>query len=118
MGGRGSGNPDLKGKGGKLSPENSARRAAAFRGTVALSKAIKHALAEVDPEDSHNPKRIYAEVIAEKFVKLARGSGNGPCSVKAVAEILDRTEGRPVQTVDMNVSNASREEQAASILAS
>src|SRR6266571_2476381 len=116
MGGPGSGNKNLSGKSGERSPESRARRAAAFRGTVALSKAIKRQLGEVDLEDPE--KRTYAEVIAEKFVKLARGQGNGACSVKAVAEILDRTEGRPVQTVDMNLSTASREEQAAAILAS
>ena len=38
--------------------------------------------------------------------------------MKAIAEILDRTEGRPLQTMDVNLSNASREEQAAAILAS
>src|SRR5262245_47177486 len=116
MGGRGSGNPNLSGKSGKMTPEAIESRKAASRGTVALSRAIKRQLAEIDPQDSQG--RTYGEVIAEKFVKLARGNGpEGPCSVKAVSEILDRTEGRPFQTV-VNVTPESREQLATSILAS
>jgi hypothetical protein len=115
MGGHGSGsNPNSKnnlklwGKGENGNPN-------ALRGLVKLSKAIKHKLGEIDPEDVE--KRTYAEVIAEKFVKLARGMGNSPCSVKAVAEILDRTEGKPVQAVDLNMTRTS-EEHVAGILES
>ncbi len=116
MGGPGSGNKNLSGKRGERSPESNARRVAAFRTAVALSKEIKYYGAEVHPDD---PKgRTYAAVAAEKLWKMACGSSaNSPGSVKAIAEILDRTEGRPVQTMDMNLSTASREEQAAAIVA-
>lgn len=116
MGGRGSGtNPNSWGNSKKGVPRNSSpeQRRAAFRAAVALSKEIKQAISEIDTETGET----WARSIALQLRKLARGPLNGFPSTKAIEIIFERTEGAVPQKIDMNVSNASREEQAASILA-
>jgi hypothetical protein len=63
-----------------------------------LSEALRAQLAEEMPDAS---ERTYAEAIAERLCKEAAMAGN----VQAAREIADRTEGKPKQTldVDMNV---------------
>lgn len=92
MGGRGSGaNPNSqknlkpRAKGG----DKAARRA------ILLSKAYKEILAEDDPK---TPGKTFAQVIARSMVELAAYSK----SIKAAAEIADRVEGRPAQSVNLD----------------
>ncbi len=63
-----------------------------------LSEALRAQLAEEMPDAE---ERTYAEAIAERLCKEAAMRGN----VQAAREIADRTEGKPKQTldVDMNV---------------
>jgi hypothetical protein len=61
-----------------------------------LSEAIRAQLAVVAPEAD---EKTYAEVIAEKLCTEA-ASGN----VGAAREIADRTEGKPKQQVDVDLS--------------
>jgi hypothetical protein len=61
-----------------------------------LSEAIRAQLAVVAPEAD---EKTYAEVIAEKLCTEA-ASGN----VNAAREIADRTEGKPKQSLDVDMS--------------
>jgi hypothetical protein len=61
-----------------------------------LSEAIRAQLAVVAPDAD---ERTYAEVIAEKLCTEA-AAGN----VLAAREIADRTEGRPKQAIDVDLS--------------
>jgi hypothetical protein len=61
-----------------------------------LSEAIRAQLAVEAP---HADERTYAEVIAEKLCTEA-ASGN----VHAAREIADRTEGKPKQAIDVDLS--------------
>jgi hypothetical protein len=65
-----------------------------------ISKAMRDLMKQPFPDA---PERNYAEMIGELLVGAALG-GN----IKAISELLDRTEGRPKQTVH-NVSNFDSE---------
>jgi hypothetical protein len=62
---------------------------------ITLSEAIRAQLAVIAPDTGG---RTYAEVIAEKLC-IEAASGN----VNAIREVADRTEGRPKQTVDLDL---------------
>ncbi len=115
MGGKGSGqDPNSKRnlkmfrKGESGNPEN-------LRGLIRLSKELKNLSGERHPNDPDG--KTYVRVLAEKLWKLACGPGNSPPSVKAAEFIADRTEGRPIQAVDLNVTRTP-EEHVAGILES
>jgi hypothetical protein len=65
-----------------------------------ISKAMRDLMKQPFPDA---PERNYAEMIGELLVGAALG-GN----IKAISELLDRTEGRPKQTVH-NISNFDSE---------
>src|SRR6185312_16637654 len=114
MGGHGSGtNPNsLK----NLNPPAKGSKTNAARSTILLSKALKRKLAEIDTTDEH--RRTYAEVLAERWVTMAKGATPGTASWKAMEAIRNTTEGYPAQAVDMTVTNKTPEEQVLSILES
>jgi hypothetical protein len=60
-----------------------------------LTEALREQLAEVSP---NAPERTVAEVIARALIREAV-SGN----VQAIRELADRTEGKPMQKVDLDV---------------
>jgi hypothetical protein len=65
--------------------------------SVTLSEACRKSLASPVPRDPQG--RTYAEVIADKMVAAAaRGS------INAAKELADRTEGRPRQALDVDLS--------------
>lgn len=62
-----------------------------------LTQAVVAKLGEVKPGDSGG--RTYAEVIAENLVELA--SSQGRSAVAAISEIVDRTEGKARQSLEV-----------------
>jgi hypothetical protein len=60
-----------------------------------LTEALREQLAEIAP---NAPERTVAEVIARALIREAV-SGN----VQAIREIADRTEGKPMQKVDLDL---------------
>jgi hypothetical protein len=83
--------------GNRFAPGETGNRNGRPKLTV-LGDALRAQLAVEMPDAS---ERTYAEAIAEKLCKEAAMAGN----VQAAREIADRTEGKPKQTldVDMNV---------------
>ena len=65
--------------------------------SITLSEAYRKALAQPFPDDPQN--RTFAEVIAEKMA-LSAASGE----VGSAREIADRTEGKPRQALDIDMS--------------
>lgn len=59
-----------------------------------ITDALRTRLAEVDPQDSLG--RTHAEIIADRMIARAKLKDRGQ---QDAAEIADRTEGRPRQTV-------------------
>jgi hypothetical protein len=115
MGGHGSGsNPNSK-RNLKQWQKGESGNPGALRGWVGLSKELKNLSGEMFPDDPSG--RTYAGVLAEKLWKLACGPGNSPPSVKAAELIMNYTEGKPLQAVDLNVTR-SPEEHVAGILES
>lgn len=64
-----------------------------------LSEAYRTALAQTDESDPQ--RRTFAELIAERLVRVAAGLTSEP-STNAAREISDRTEGRPRQTIELD----------------
>jgi hypothetical protein len=65
--------------------------------SVTLSEAYRKQLAQPFPDDPQG--RTYAEVIAEKLVMIAATG-----EVSSAREIADRTEGRPRQALEIDMS--------------
>ncbi len=65
--------------------------------SITLSEALRIELAKALPNDTH--ERTFAEVIAQSLVRAA-ATGN----ILAAKEIADRTEGRPRQSVDVDMN--------------
>ncbi len=65
--------------------------------SITLSDALRLEMAKVFPGDTQ--ERTFAEVIAQRLVRSA-ATGN----ILAAKEIADRTEGRPKQQVDVDLS--------------
>jgi hypothetical protein len=63
--------------------------------SAVLSAALRAKLSQVKPDDPEG--RLYAEVVAANLVELACSQSRN--SVAAISEILDRTEGRPHQSL-------------------
>jgi len=108
MGGKGSGNPNLSGKSGPMTPEQVAQRQATKAGKALLrTELIRHAT-DPDPEFPH---RTIADVTAEKLWLDARGKGKNPPNRKSAMFIGDFTEGRLPQEIKVSgLAERSREE--------
>jgi len=65
--------------------------------SVTLSEALRLELAKMLPGDTQ--ERTFAELIAQQLVRAA-ATGN----ILAAKEIADRTEGRPRQSVDVDMN--------------
>jgi hypothetical protein len=65
--------------------------------SITLSEAFRRQLAQIDLSDKK--KRTFAEVIAERMCLAAAGG-----DVAAAREIADRTEGKPKQAIDVDMS--------------
>jgi hypothetical protein len=65
--------------------------------SITLSEAYRRQLSQPFPDDSQG--RTYAEVIAERACLAASGGDVG-----AAREIADRTEGKPKQAIDVDMS--------------
>jgi hypothetical protein len=65
--------------------------------SITLSESFRRQLSQVVPDDPHG--RTFAEVIAAR-VCVAAANGD----VSAAREIADRTEGKPRQSVDVDMS--------------
>jgi hypothetical protein len=65
--------------------------------SITLSDALRLELAKVFPGDTQ--ERTFAEVIAQRLVRSA-ATGN----ILAAKEIADRTEGKPKQVLDVDLS--------------
>ena len=59
-----------------------------------ISAELRNKIAEIDPNDSQG--RTNAEVVAEKIVEMAK---NG--DIKAIAEVIDRIEGKATQSMNV-----------------
>jgi hypothetical protein len=114
MGGHGSGTNPNSLKNLTSPAKGRAGNGAATRGAIQLSKALKRKLAEIDPDEG----RLCADVLAERWYKMAKGATPNSASWKAMEAIRNTTEGYPAQAVDMTVTNKTPEEQAMSILES
>ena len=68
--------------------------------SLILSAAYRAELAKVDPRDPHG--RTNAELVAEAMVKRAKGQH---ASVMAAAELADRTEGKPQQSISVTITD-------------
>ena len=68
--------------------------------SLVLSAAYRAELAKVDPRDPHG--RTNAELVAEAMVRRAKGQH---ASVMAAAEIADRTEGKPQQSISVTITD-------------
>jgi hypothetical protein len=67
--------------------------------STTLSEALRVELARLNPKAKD--EQTYAETIAKLMVKAA-ATGKG--SIRAAQEIADRTEGKPRQSVDMDMN--------------
>ena len=65
--------------------------------SITLSEALRLELAKVFPGDTQ--ERTFAEVIAQQLVRSA-ATGN----ILAAKEIADRTEGKPKQSLDVDMA--------------
>lgn len=65
--------------------------------SITLSEAYRKALAQAYPDDPEG--RTYAEVIADKIV-MSAATGE----VSSAREIADRTEGKPRQALDIDMT--------------
>ena len=65
--------------------------------SITLSEAFRRQLSQPMPDDPEG--RTFAEVIAERMCVAASGG-----DVSAAREIADRTEGKPRQSVDVDMS--------------
>jgi hypothetical protein len=66
---------------------------------ITLSEAYRKALAQIDESDPE--KRTFAEVIAERQVRVAAGL-TSELSINAARELADRTEGKAKQAVKLD----------------
>ena len=66
---------------------------------ITLSEAYRKALAQIDESDPQ--KRTFAEVIAEREVRVAAGL-TSELSINAARELADRTEGKAKQAVQLD----------------
>lgn len=79
-----------------------------------LSEAYRAQLRQVDPDDPDG--RTFAEVIAERQVKVAAGRAGVHCtesSTNAAKEIADRTEGKARQAIDLGLKDNALQHLAA-----
>jgi hypothetical protein len=67
--------------------------------SITLSEALRVELARLNPKTKD--EQTYAETIAKLMVKAA-ATGKG--SIRAAQEIADRTEGKPRQSVEMDMN--------------
>jgi hypothetical protein len=72
---------------------------------ITLSEAYRKQLAMIDPRDE--AERTFAEVIAEKMVRVACGFALESASA-AAREICDRTEGKAKQPIELDVKGEAR----------
>jgi hypothetical protein len=61
---------------------------------------------QVSEELPGAPERTIAEAIARKLIKLAVGG-----DIAAIREVLDRTEGKPKQAIDLDIQATSWQEE-------
>lgn len=95
-------NPEnLIGQGFHTNPER-INREGKTRGTKNISTILMQLLElYVNDPDNEGQKITNAELLAIRLKKLS-GSDNENISLKAIEQILDRTEGKAKQTVDVN----------------
>jgi hypothetical protein len=113
MGGKGSGNPNLSGKPGKMAVDAVQRRTAKVRYSKLLTAELERASLEAN---LYEPEKSNIKAIADKIVKGAYGMGKDAWpSIDLVKILAERLEGKPVQPVDVNVTeefaNRTREEK-------
>ncbi len=76
-----------------------------------LSEAYRMKLAEIDPDDP--AERTYAEVITDRLVQVAAGRVRSEPSTVAARELIDRTEGKARQAVELDTKGEARQLLAA-----
>jgi hypothetical protein len=69
-----------------------------------LTDALREQLAEINP---HAPEETIAEEIAKTLISMALAG-----DVQAIKEVFDRCEGKPKQSIDLDVQATSWQEQA------
>ncbi len=69
-----------------------------------LTEALREQLAEINPDAD---EQTIAEEIAQTLIKLAIGG-----DIAAIKEIFDRCEGRPKQSVDLDIQTTNWREEA------
>jgi hypothetical protein len=69
-----------------------------------LSESLRQQLSEISPDAD---EQTIAEEIAQTLIKLAIGG-----DVQAIKEIFDRCEGRPKQSVDLDIQTTNWREEA------
>jgi hypothetical protein len=73
------------------------------------SDALRRKLSQIDETDEHEPKRSYAEILAEKAILKAKEG-----DIQALAHVADRTEGKPRQTLLLTLEQREKFETAIS----
>jgi hypothetical protein len=69
-----------------------------------LSESLRQQIAETNPDA---PEETVAEQIAQTLIKLAIGG-----DVQAIKECFDRCEGRPKQSVDLDIQTTNWRDEA------
>lgn len=110
MGGRGSGR--------RPQSKNIEKRliSASRIGDSVLAKEIALMFDEIDPDDPQKRQRL--RVALRSMYKVGTyGHGKGcPPVVRALQELFDRMEGKPAQSVSMDITQRTPEEHVESIL--
>jgi hypothetical protein len=75
-------------------------------GRPRLTKITEALREQVSEELPDAPERTIAEAIARKLIKLALGG-----DIAAIREVLDRTEGKPKQSIDLDIQATSWQEE-------
>ena len=114
MGGRGSGTNPNSHNNLPNSSDRAGKGEATARGKKILSKSLLRKLGSMDPAEQQR----CADVLIDRWYLHAKGQTPQTASWKAIQAMLEVLEGRPAQSVDMNVTNKTPEQQAESILES
>jgi hypothetical protein len=78
-----------------------------------FKKTLENKLAEVDPRDYRG--RTYGQIIVDRVVELATARSKANVNLRAISEVIDRLEGKPLQatTLDATVTSRTREQREA-----